>query len=243
MSFLTLLSRQIGACVDLLFPPCCLFCSSTRILKNCRGEVCPDCHQSIGKAVSVCRVCAAPLLSFATTCHTCEACLRKTSPFSRVWMVGSYCDPLKEAIHRLEYREQIFLSRGLGELLGDCLAEEDPPPAFDLILPVPLHLNRLRQRGYNQALEIARPLGRRTGWPVDALRLQRLRATPPQQGLPLAARERNLSGAFHCEGSLYGARVLLVDDVMTSGATVRECSRVLKQAGAREVAVAILARA
>ncbi|PLX90587.1 MAG: hypothetical protein C0614_00375 [Desulfuromonas sp.] len=243
MSFLALLSRQVGACVDLLLPSCCLFCSSTRLLKSCRGELCPECHQTIHEPVSACRVCAAPLSSFAATSHSCEACLRKPPPFSRVWMVGSYCDPLKDAIHRLKYRDQLFLSRGLGELLADRLTEQGSPPPFDLVLPVPLHSGRLRQRGYNQALEIARPVCTRTGWPLDGLRLRRLRPTPPQQGLPLAERDLNLSGAFHCQGSLAGSRVLLVDDVMTSGATVRECCRVLKQAGACDVAVAILARA
>jgi len=243
MSFLALLSRQVGACVDLLLPCCCLFCSSTRLLKNCRADICPDCHQNICSPVSVCRICASSLSSFSPTSHTCEACLRRTPSFSRVWMVGSYCDPLKGAIHRLKYRDQIYLSRGLGELLAERLIEDDSQPAFDLVLPVPLHRGRLRERGYNQAMEVGRPLSSRTGWPLDGLRLQRLRPTPPQQGLTLTERDRNLAGAFHCEGSLAGSRVLLVDDVMTSGATARECCRVIKQAGAREVAVAILARA
>jgi ComF family protein len=115
--------------------------------------------------------------------------------------------------------------------------------AFDLIVPVPLHPTRLRLRTYNQSLLLAVVLGRQLRTPVARRLLTRTRATPPQQGLPAEIRRRNLRGAFALRQKLIGDRVLLVDDVLTTGATVRECGRILREGGAAEVAVAVIGRA
>ncbi len=114
---------------------------------------------------------------------------------------------------------------------------------YDQLLPLPLHPSRLRQRGFNQALEIARHLENRGCGPVDRKALYRQRPTAPQAGLPYRERAANVRGAFACARRFDGARLLLIDDVMTSGETAGECCRILIAQGAREVSVAVLARA
>jgi predicted amidophosphoribosyltransferase len=106
-----------------------------------------------------------------------------------------------------------------------------------------LHPDRLRERGFNQSAEIARAVSRQTGIPLALASLVRTRPTPPQAALPLKERAGNVRGAFECGADLAGRRVLLVDDVMTSGATLRECARVLKLHGAATITVAVVARA
>jgi ComF family protein len=123
------------------------------------------------------------------------------------------------------------------------LERELPTFRPELILPVPLHVQRLRQRGYNQSLLLARQLGKRWKIPVAPRRLIRTRPTTPQQELPLTVRQQNLRTAFALTTPLHGETVLLVDDVMTTGATVRECAQVLKSGGAGEIVVAVLGRA
>jgi len=143
----------------------------------------------------------------------------------------------------LKHCNQLALAKPLGLILGKAVTSPGPGGTMDYIVPVPLHPHRLRQRGYNQALEIARPLSRQLGLPIETWRLQRSRKTPPQQGLPADQRSRNLRHAFSLAGQVTGARVLLVDDIMTTGETVRECCRTLLQGGAEEIQVAVVGRA
>jgi ComF family protein len=110
-------------------------------------------------------------------------------------------------------------------------------------VPVPLHPNRLRQRGYNQALEVARPIAQQLNVSIDTGLLQRIRKTPPQQGLSAIERRSNLRNAFDLTTTPSVRRILLVDDVMTTGETVRECCRTLRAGGVREVQVAVVGRA
>jgi ComF family protein len=148
---------------------------------------------------------------------------------------------LRAAVQRFKYEGAIVLDRPLAGLLAKVLEEDALRP--DLIIPVPLHYSRLRERTYNQALLLARVLGRRWRLPVLPRLLVRSRPTPQQQGLKAEVRRKNLKGAFALNRKLNGERVLLIDDVVTTGATVRECSRVLIEGGAGEVSVAVLARA
>jgi ComF family protein len=146
-------------------------------------------------------------------------------------------------VHQFKYRGDFSLDRPLGGLLATVLETSGRDFLPDLIVPVPLHLSRLRQRGYNQSLLLARVLGRRWRKPVPGRLLVRLRPTSPQQGLKAVQRRLNLKGAFATRSALAGQKVLLIDDVMTTGATARECSRTLLSAGAGEVVVAVIGRA
>jgi ComF family protein len=160
-----------------------------------------------------------------------------------VHVAGSYEGNVKDAIHRLKYRNQLTLAEPLGELLVKTVTASDNHFVPDRIIPVPLHIKRLRQRGFNQALEIARPIARRMKVPVDTTLLQRVRETPHQQGLSATERRSNLRDAFSVTTKVPASKILLVDDVMTTGETVRECSRTLKAGGAIELQVAVVGRA
>jgi len=175
--------------------------------------------------------------------HLCQACLLEPPPFLKVETVGLYEGRLRQAVHRFKYRGEFSLDRSLGHLLASVLESSDADFRPDLLIPVPLHLNRLRERGYNQSLLLARVLGRRWRIPVCSRLLVRVLPTPPQQGLRAAERRRNIKGAFRVNASLKGEKVLLIDDVMTTGATARECSGTLLSAGAKEVCVAVIGRA
>jgi ComF family protein len=180
-------------------------------------------------------VCAEP----ATSPHaaTCGRCLKSPPPFSRVQSFGLYAGALREAVHELKFNGARRLARPLGRLLAHL-----DLPLTDVIVPVPLSPRSLRERGFNQTLLVAHSLSRETGIPVERRVLAKPKDTPPQVGLPRAERLRNLRGAFRARGNLDGLTVLLLDDVVTTTATVRECTRVLLRAGAREVPVASIAR-
>jgi ComF family protein len=172
----------------------------------------------------------------------CGICQREPPAFDRAWVAGPYEGPLRRAIHLLKYGCMTPLARPLGERLALAAA---PFSGYDAIVPAPLHWRRRWDRGFNQAELLARELSRRVGVPVDR-RLLRTRSTAPQAGLSAAERRLNVRGAFRAAGEqagIRGKRLIVVDDVMTTGATLAACTRALKRAGAAEVAVLTLARA
>jgi ComF family protein len=240
MSLVAALRGELLGLFDLLLPRSCPGCGSLLREPTTVG-LCPRCMLGIIPiSVPFCPCCALPYMTEGGENHLCEGCLRDPPPFTFVHTVGLFDEELRQLVHRFKYDGKFQLDQALGKLLLQTLPEAS---AFDLMAPVPLHGGRLRERGYNQALLLARVLGRRTGKVVLPRLLRRIRATPPQQGLTAEARRRNLQGAFALTGKLDGQRVLLVDDVLTTGATVRECGRVLLAGGAAEVQVAVLARA
>lgn len=151
----------------------------------------------------------------------------------------AYRFPADALIQACKYGGDLIAARALGELLADAVGGE---PAPDLIVPMPLHPNRLRERGFNQALEIARPVASRTGAPLSANACERVTDTPPQASLPWKEREKNIRGAFACAADLSGKRIALVDDVMTTGHTLNEAARILRRAGAARVECWVVAR-
>ncbi len=143
----------------------------------------------------------------------------------------------------LKFRKDIRLARLLGGLMAqELLAQFVAPPGMDVIVPVPLHPARLRERGFNQALELARPLARQLCVPLDSRCAERVRATAPQSALPAKQRRRNIKGAFRVTAAVKGCRVAVVDDVMTTGHTVSEFAATLRRAGAVSVTVWVCAR-
>ena len=156
--------------------------------------------------------------------------------------VSPFCGPIQRAIHYLKYRHGYALAEPLGELMAEYW-QKHPLPA-DVIVPVPLHPSRLRARGYNQAALLVWALARRIGLPVDEEALFRVRATASQMRLKAGDRRRNVQDAFYCPPSrMDGRRVLLIDDVCTTGATLEACADVLRAGGARAVWALTLARA
>lgn len=242
MSVREWLRTELFGLLDLLFPPACPLCG-TETSDRPPHSFCPACLAGVHPlAAPCCPRCALPYATEEGTVHLCEACLRDEPPFRRVAAAGIYEETLRLAVQRFKYQGAVSLDRPLGELLASAL-ETGGEARPDLLVPVPLHRTRLRERTYNQSLQLARVLGRRWRLPVAARLLLRTRPTPPQQGLKAEVRRQNLKGAFALRQGLSGERVLLIDDVLTTGATARECSRILLEGGAGEVAVAVLARA
>jgi ComF family protein len=169
----------------------------------------------------------------------CGHCLKKAPHFDATQALYRYDFPADKLIQALKYRRRLasadFLSRALAELP----LHQRP----DLILPVPLAPARLAARGFNQAVELARPLTKQLQVPIELAAVRRCRETVPQVSLPWKARAKNISHAFECSVDLTGKTVLVIDDVMTTGATLNELARVLKAHGARWVGNRVVARA
>jgi ComF family protein len=179
----------------------------------------------------------------------CGACQRLEPLFVKAVAYGSYEGGLRELIHLLKY-EQVRPAAGvLGRMLSEAIAGLAPKLDQAMVVPVPLHAAKLRQRGFNQSELIARaalksPALSAMSWPLHASILERTRATESQTGLTRHQRQENIRGAFHVLDSptVTGRTILLVDDVFTTGTTVSECARVLRKAGANQVWVATVAR-
>lgn len=171
----------------------------------------------------------------------CALCRRGLRGFDAAYSFGFYEDELRELIHLFKYGRIETLAKPLGKLLASALPREQ---SFDVIVPMPLHWRKRWQRGFNQSALLAREIGRRTNVPVSGL-LRRIKNTAAQAGLTNAKRRLNVSGAFQAKrrAALTGQRVLLIDDVMTTGATAASCARALKRAGAAQVTLLTLARA
>ncbi len=152
--------------------------------------------------------------------------------------------PLRQVIHRFKYGRQASLGPQLGQLVARACRPWFQPSDLDLIIPVPLHPRRLRWRGFNQSVLLGREVGRAWGIPLDPFVLCRTTETVPQTTLPLKERQPNVRGAFSVapRRTVEKLRVLLVDDIYTTGATVNECTRVLRHSGARDVQVLTVAR-
>ena len=182
-----------------------------------------------------CKICGVPFAS--QYAEVCAACLKKAPPFTRAESFGLYENILATAINLYKFHGVRRLYTPLGRLLlGFDIAA-------DAVVPVPLGIKGLRERGFNQSLLLAKVISRHTGIPLTMDGLVKIRETRPQVGLSSKERARNLRGAFTVRGNFRKMRLLLVDDVMTTGATVKECATQLLNAGAEEVAVLTLARA
>ena len=205
-----------------------------------RALLCPGCQADLPRLDNPCRRCAEPLPAGATP--LCPRCLGPRPPaFARIHALFAYAPPVDRLITGLKYHGRWEAARLLGSLLGEALAGADPVP--DILVPVPLHPRRLRRRGYNQALEMARHAAARARLPLEAGRCRRVRHGPPQAGQDAAARRRAVRDAFAVDGRVDGLHVGIIDDVVTTAATVNELARVLRRAGAREVSVWCAARA
>lgn len=226
------IARLARHLADRLLAQDCLLCGHTG------GEelLCRACAHGLPRlAASRCPRCALPTPSG----EQCGRCLTRAPHYDRTLAAFNYGFPLDKLVQSFKYAHRLALGRYLGRELATLAAGIEP----DLIVPLPLHLTRLRERGFNQALELARPVASTLGVPLDARICVRTRHTPAQAGLPWKERAKNVRGAFHCTGDLSGKRVLLVDDVMTTGASLDECARTLKLHGAAEVTLLVVARA
>ncbi len=214
----------------LLFPPRCLLCGG-------RGDgVCPGCLGEFPFIEGACRRCALPLEAG----EVCGRCLKHPPAFHSAFAPFHYAFPVRELILALKFHRQLHLAPVLGRLMAEALATRDLP---ERLLPVPLHPKRLRERGYNQALELARPIARTLGIPLETRACLRVRPTPAQAGLPARRRRVNVAGAFRLARPLQARHVAVVDDVVTTGSTVQALALELIRGGAERVEVWSLSRA
>jgi ComF family protein len=184
---------------------------------------------------AACPVCGLP----SWRRERCGRCLAHAPVYDATVAAFIYAFPLDRLVQAYKYRAMLACAGWFAQAM---LARRDAPPAADVMIAVPLDGGRQRERGFNQALEIARILARHTGLPLAADAVWRTRETPPQAELPWRERARNVKGAFGCAGSVAGRRIVVVDDVMTTGASLDELARTLKRAGAAHVENWLLAR-
>ena len=224
--------------LDALLPPRCLLCGA----RGAAGrDLCGGCRADIIRNACCCPRCALPL---QTPAPLCGACLRRAPPFAAAWAPFLYSHPLDLLEARFKFGRDLAAGRILVQLMLEQACSDPSLQMPQLIVCVPLHPQRLRERGYNQALELARPLARALQIPLDSSALLRQRPTRAQTGLDAKARRRNLRDAFSVRaGHGLPAHVAIVDDVMTTGSTLRECARVLRRDGVERVDVWALARA
>jgi ComF family protein len=239
------LRRILASLAASVFPDLCPLCQAP--LPHSGSSFCAQCEASLVPiSHPFCPRCGKPFASKLGGDHPCGDCYKHPRPpFSRARAFGLYQGPLAEGIRRLKYRAELSLGRVLSALLEEAFEREFSAGAYDLVIPVPLHRRRLRSRGFNQAILLSRGLARRHGLRLDCRNLQRIRDTDPQYGLSIRQREENVKRAFALKRPelVAGRRVLLVDDVYTTGATAKECARVLKRAKAAGIDVLTLARA
>lgn len=183
-----------------------------------------------------CKTCA-DVTEYESTA-VCQECRSVKPVFERVIAFGIYEGVLKEIIHHMKFKK----IRRLAIMLGKALGQLELPPA-DSIIPVPLDLPGLRHREFNQAAIMAKELSRIKKIPLSLNSLRKARETLPQSSLPKSERKENVKGAFFVVKSLSGERIILVDDVVTTAATVNECARTLKNSGAASITVVTAARA
>jgi len=230
----TALRRGWAALLDLIYPPHCVACG------RLGAWLCASCLEAYPAfRPPWCARCGLPLARGGL----CLECRRAASPLQGVRSVGPHVAPLREAVHALKYEGVRVLTEPLAELMAATWAL-GPLPATAMV-PVPLHPQRVRRRGYNQAALLGQALAPRLDLPLHEEWLQRERNTPSQVGLTRAERWANVRGAFHCPdpSAVAGQRVLLLDDVFTSGATLRAAGEALRAAGAAEVWALTLTRA
>ena len=210
----------------------CLLCGGAA-----PGELCEGCHADLpGAPAPACPTCALP----APAAAPCAACLRTPPPWRAAVAACTYAHPADALVKALKYGARLECAPALAQLLGAAVAAR-PLPA--LVVPMPLSAARLRSRGFNQSLEIARALPAALARRVDSGALERIRDGAAQATLALDARAANVRGAFHAPRPLEGLHVALLDDVMTTGATLREAAAALRAAGAGEVSAWVVARA
>lgn len=227
------LSGILNCCakaVQWCLPAGCVLCGADAGTQ----ALCGDCESALPRlSVERCIVCALPL----TSGRVCGTCLDAPPAYDRVTAAFAYAFPIDALVLAYKYGGRLTLA----PLLASPLAR-DVGGAVDVIVPMPLAPARLRERGFNQAHELARLIGSALGVPVLPRACRKVADTPPQAALPWKERARNVRRAFVCDVDLRDRRVAVVDDVMTSGATLNELARTLKRAGAAEVTGWVVAR-
>ncbi|MBM4329177.1 MAG: ComF family protein [Deltaproteobacteria bacterium] len=239
------LSALKDAFCDLFFPPSCAFCGRATMDGTFLRGICETCSESILPIEPpICQRCG---LSFPglndRAAEICGHCLADPPPYERARFGVRYDGELRRALVRFKYYRMLSLSGVLGGILIEAFHRHFTPGQFDLIIPIPISKRRLLIRGFNQSAILARLLSAHTGISADLTRLRKVKETLPQVGLPRSERVANIRNSFGVSRPrrIQGRRVLLVDDVATTGATIAEAARTLQRAKAASVDALVLA--
>lgn len=218
-----------------LLKPSCTLCASYNA-----GPIglCESCLQDLPWHSAL----QCPQCSLISDGRTCGNCLAASPNFDTTTALFTYDFPLDRLLQQYKYREGLQLANTFASLLYEKISTLPRADQIDVIMPMPMHEKRLQERGFNQALEIARILAKVSKVPLDFKTVQRIKFTPPQASLPLKERTKNIRGAFKCQQDLRGLNIAIVDDVMTTGASLDELAKTLKKAGAAHVACWVIAR-
>lgn len=223
---------------DWLLPSHCTLC----LAEDPSGlNLCPGCRADLPWLGTACPCCALPLPDGADAepGRLCGACQQRPPGFDRATALFHYASPVDRLILQLKFASGLHLARLFASLLATRLSDRPKP---ECVIPIPLHPSRQRARGFNQAVEIARPLARQLGCRLDLETCVRSRPTPAQSRLSAVQRRRNLHDAFALTRPLQARHIALVDDVMTTGATLNAVSKLLRRAGAEQIDVWVCAR-
>ncbi len=237
--------------IDLIYPPRCHICgeflNEKCFLYERDGlEICDRCFQKLPLIRSPkCPVCSLPLPAVNLTDHLCYRCLIKPPHFEKIFSPFMFKNGLRDAIHNMKYNGRRQIADTMGRLLSMYVEPIVRGLRYPLIIPVPLHKKRLRERGYNQSVIIAGHISRHFEIALDFDTLIRGINNGPQAELPMKERIKNVKNAFSVNGNrnIKGKEILMVDDVATTGSTLNECARVLLKAGAKRVLCVVVARA
>jgi ComF family protein len=242
--------KVLNSLIDLIYPPRCSICQAFLQDKAApHGDrdlpFCESCFMGFTEIKSpICSLCGRPFSDGIEQDRVCEDCLRKRPSYDIARAPYLYDGALMTAIHELKYAQRSHLADSLGSLLASFAQNWIGELKGCLVMPVPLHPKRLRARGFNQSLLLARCVASKTGAELDFLSLRRTRFTKPQTDLSSEERKKNVRKAFEVvnRDAVKGRTILLVDDVATTGSTLNECAKALKRAGADGVLCLVLAR-
>jgi len=229
--------------LDLLYPRNCVHCGAPS--PEPMKYLCWDCLSDTPKVEPpFCAICGDPVAGDIQHDYACFACARETPAFDRARSAVRYEGAVGDALRALKYGNALWVVQDMAELLLACVRAEYPGQPFDLVTAVPLHPVRRRERGFNQSALLGSAIARRLRMPFREGLIRRIRPTGTQTGLTAPQRTANVCGAFQVGLFARPAeqRILLVDDVMTTGATVNACAKALKKGGAAAVHVVTVAR-
>lgn len=221
-----------------ILPRRCYLCAQK---SHTDSDICRGCRQDLARLEHACKQCGLPISADCIN-HHCGQCLKHPPPFDSTLSAYIYAEPLKTLITRMKFSGNLALARLLGELLRDELLDK-LDPATEAILPVPLHTRRIKQRGFNQSIELAQPLANHLGIPLLLDAVDRCVDTPSQTGLSKKQRGANLRRAFNVRQQIPYQHIAIIDDVITTGQTITALAMCLKQAGVKRIDCLSVARA
>ncbi|MCW9013411.1 MAG: ComF family protein [Gammaproteobacteria bacterium] len=220
-----------------LYPATCVLCGASG---KAGQDLCVDCAGDLIVNISACVRCALPIPVYNEQ-RICGTCLQKPPQYDAAWSAFLYAQPLEWMIHQLKFNTRLAYARLLSAQMLSVLPDISERP--DCFIPVPLHSKRMKQRGFNQALELLRPIAKQLDIPVDSHSCSRQKSTAKQTGLNSSDRRKNIKNAFQFKNTGQYKYIVLFDDVVTTGSTVNELAREIRRHGIERVDVWSLARA